>query len=96
MSGTAGNYTFEGEVTRRLDDVTSRLEALALRMESTYVRFDLFEASKQLSETERLQMSQRLDKLESRSEWLLRTVGGIIIAAVLGMVIAAARVKTGV
>lgn len=97
MSGdSTGRYTFEGEVTRRLDDVTSRLEALAVRMESTYVRFDLFEASKQLSETERLQMSQRIDKLESRSEWLIRTVGAIIIAALLGVVIATARVKTGV
>lgn len=91
-----GAYTFEGEVTRRLDDVTSRLEALAVRMESTYVRFDLFEASKQLAETERGQIIQRLDKMESRSEWLVRTVGGIIIAAILGLVVATARVKTGV
>lgn len=91
-----GGYTFEGEVTRRLAEVTARLEALAVRMESSYVRFDLFEASKQLSETERIQMSQRIDKLESRSEWLIRTVGGIIIAALLGLVIATARVKTGV
>ena len=92
----SGRYTFEGEVTRRLDDVTSRLEALATRMESTYVRFDLFEASKQLQETERLQMSQRIEKLESRSEWLIRTVGAIIISAVLGLVIATARGSAGV
>ncbi len=92
----SGRYTFEGEVTRRLDDVTSRLEALAIRMESTYVRFDLFEASKQLQETERLQTNQRIEKLESRSEWIIRTVGGLIITTVLGVVIATARTKTGV
>ena len=95
MSGD-GTYTFQGEVTRRLDEVTTRLEALGTRMESTYVRFDLFEASKQLSETERVQMSSRIEKLEARSEWLVRTVGAIVVAAVLGLVIATARAKTGV
>lgn len=90
-----GNYTFEGEVTRRLDDVTVRLEALAVRMESSYVRFDLFEASKQLSETERIQMSNRLDKIESRGEWLVRTVGAILVTAVLGIAFTLARSKAG-
>lgn len=80
-----------GEVSRRLDDVTSRLEALAVRMESTYVRFDLFEASKELQETERKQLEVRVGGLESRSEWLIRTVGAIIIAAVLGVVVTATR-----
>lgn len=97
---TAGSgqqqYSFEGEVTRRLEEITVRMESLALRMEQTYVRFDLFEASKQLQETERLQLSNRVEKLESRSEWIVRTVGGIVITAVLGIVVALARTKTGV
>ena len=84
------------EVSRRMDEVTGRMEALGTRMETTYVRFDLFEASKQLNETERMQLSNRLDKMESRSEWIVRTVGGLVIAAVLGVVIAMARMKTGV
>lgn len=97
MSGDQpGRYTFEGEVSRRLDDVTSRLESLAARMETTYVRFDLFEAAKQLQEAERTQMSDRVDKLESRSEWIIRTVGGIVIAAILGLVISVTRAQTGV
>ena len=95
MTTVSEGYSL-GEVGRRLDEVTSRLEALAARMETTYVRFDLFEASKQLNETERAQLSGRLEKLESRSEWIVRSVGGIIITGLVGIVIAATRVKTGV
>jgi hypothetical protein len=52
-------------------------------MESTYVRFDLFEAAKQLSEAEHSQIEERVEKLESRSEWIIRTVGAVVIALVL-------------
>lgn len=90
MAPTGGGPTL-AEVSRRLDEVASRLEALAVRMESTYVRFDLFEASKELTETERKGFDLRLEKLESRSEWLIRTVGAIIIAAVLGLVISVSK-----
>lgn len=78
-----------GEVGRRLSEVTARLENLASRMETNYVRFDLFEAAKQLAETERSQLDLRISKLEGRSEWLVRTVGGIIVAALLGLILAA-------
>lgn len=81
-----------GEVSRRLDEVTNRLEQLANQIENRYVRFDLFEASKQLSETERDQLDKRIEKLESRSEWLVRSVGGIVIAAVLALAVGASRV----
>lgn len=84
-----------GEVSRRMDEVTARLETLGTRMETTYVRFDLFEASKQLNETERVQLSKRVDKLESRSEWLVRAVGGGIISTMLAAAIALTRIKTG-
>lgn len=83
------------DVTRRLDEIAERLEKLAARIESGYVRIDLFEATKQLSETERGQLDVRLSKLESRSEWIVRTVGGIIIAAVLGLVIALSKLTSG-
>jgi hypothetical protein len=52
-------------------------------MESTYVRFDLFEAAKQLSEAEHQQIEDRVEKLESRSEWVIRTVGAVIIFLVI-------------
>jgi hypothetical protein len=71
--------------------VTTRLEALALRMESTYVRFDLFEAAKQLSEAEHNQIEERVEKLEGRQEWLVRTVGAIVISAVLSVIIVSSR-----
>lgn len=60
-------------------------------MESTYVRFDLFEASKELSETERKQLEARVVALESRSEWVIRTIGAIIIAAVIGVVLTTSK-----
>jgi hypothetical protein len=77
-----------GEIGRRLDDIAAHLETLTTRLETTYVRFDLFEASKQLSETERLQMVGRIEKLEGRFEWLSRTVGGAIATALIGGVVA--------
>jgi hypothetical protein len=89
-------YSPLGDVSRRMDEVVQRMESLALRIETTYVRFDLFEASKQLNETERLQLSTRLDKMESRSEWLIRTVGGVVVSGILGLVVALTRAKTGV
>jgi hypothetical protein len=52
-------------------------------MESTYVRFDLFEAAKQLSEAEHTQIEERVEKLESRSEWVIRTVGALVLAIIL-------------
>lgn len=94
-SGGTDNPYFEREVTRRFDEMTDRLEAISHRLETTYVRFDLFEASKQLESAEREQLSQRVAKLESRNEWLIRTVGGMLIAAALGVVLALGRVKTG-
>lgn len=85
-----------GEVSRRMDEVVARMETMSTRMETQFVRFDLFEASKQLNETERSQLSDRVSKLESRSEWLIRTVGGVIITGLVGAAIALARMKTGV
>jgi hypothetical protein len=83
------------EISRRLDEVVTRLESLSGHLEKTYVRLDLFQATRQLSDTERQQMDVRLSKLESRQEWLVRTVGGIIIAAVLGAVIATTKLTGG-
>jgi hypothetical protein len=83
------------EIVRRLDDITQQVAVLNARVEQGYVRHDIFEATKQLSEAERGQLDVRLSKLESRSEWLIRTVGGIIIAGLLALVIAAPKIAGG-
>jgi hypothetical protein len=95
QSGSGGRFSFENEMVRRLEEVTTQLNALATRVESTYVRFDLFEASKQLQETERQGLLARIQKLEDRSEWLVRTVGGLVISAIVGIVVVSSKAGLG-
>lgn len=95
MSEGQQHFTFENEMVRRLEEVTTQLNALAVRVESTYVRFDLFEASKQLQETERQALIGRIVKLEDRSEWLVRVIGAIIISAIIGVVFASSKAGIG-
>lgn len=82
-------------VLYRLNEMAKSIESLANRLDTNYVRFDIFEASKQLAEAERVQINSRIEKLESRSEWLIRTVGGFIILAVLGGLFTVAKAVGG-
>lgn len=97
-SGTAShqnNYSFEGEIDRRFNDMSLRLAEMAQRLETQYVRVDVFEATKRLTETEMTQLSTAITKLESRSEWLVRVVGAGVITAAIGVLLAYGRTKTG-
>jgi hypothetical protein len=82
-------------IVYRLNQITTTLEQLTERVDTKYVRFDLFETYKQLDATERLQITSRIDKLEQRSEWLIRTIGGFIITAVLGLVVVGTKALIG-
>lgn len=73
-----------GEVIRRLDDVTMELKQMNLNISQTYVRIDVY-----TSDTARIiqatdHIVQRVEKMESRSEWVIRTVGALIIATLVG------------
>ena len=73
-----------GEVMRRLDDLTMEVKQLNLNVGQTYLRKDVYE-----SDTERISqamdhITDRLEKMESRSEWVVRTVGALMISTIVG------------
>jgi len=73
-----------GEIMRRLDDLTMEVKQMNLNVSQTYLRKDVYE-----SDTERISqamehITDRLAKMESRSEWVVRTVGGLMIATIVG------------
>lgn len=73
-----------GEVMRRLDELTIEVKQMNLNISQTYLRKDVYE-----SDTERItqamdHITDRLQKMESRSEWVVRTVGALFIATVVG------------
>lgn len=96
-NGTAfnGNYSFEGEIDRRFNDMSVRLSEMATRLETQYVRVDVFEATKRLTDSEMSQISIRVGKLESRNEWLIRIIGGGVVTAILSGLFFYGKVKNG-
>jgi hypothetical protein len=80
------------EVARRVDDLVERMEKAIDRLETQYVRFDVFVGFKEGMVDGRAEVDRRIEQLESRQEWLVRTIGGLVLAALLGAVFAAGRV----
>lgn len=70
-----------GEVIRLLDDLKKKVEDLPKTMAENFV-------SKELYISERLGWLSRISKLESRQEWLVRAVGGLVLALVFGAILA--------
>lgn len=73
-----------GEIMRRLDDLTMEVKQMNLNVSQTYLRKDVYD-----SDTERFaqamgHITDRLEKMESRSEWVVRTVGALMIATIVG------------
>ena len=73
-----------GEIMRRLEDLSLEVKQLNINIGETYVRRDVYS-----SDTARVLQAMegitaRLEKMESRSEWVVRTVGALIIATVIG------------
>ena len=69
---------------RRLDDLTMEVKQMNLNVSQTYLRKDVYD-----SDTERItqamsHITDRLEKMESRSEWVIRTVGALFILSVVG------------
>jgi len=73
-----------GEVMRRLEDLTSEVKQMNQLIGQTYLRKDVYD-----SDTERFSqamdhITDRLEKMESRSEWVIRTVGALFITTIVG------------
>jgi hypothetical protein len=74
------------EVARRVDDIVTRFDRVLMQFETQYVRFDVFVGYKEQQIAGNAAQDDRIRKLEDRQEWLVRTVGAIVLAAVLGLV----------
>ena len=73
-----------GEVMRRLDDLTMEVKQMNLNVSQTYLRKDVYDADSDRVSQAMEHITDRLEKMESRSEWVVRTVGGLMIATIVG------------
>lgn len=73
-----------GEVMRRLDDLTMEVKQMNLNISQTYVRQDVYSSDTDNIQQAMEHITDRLEKMESRSEWVIRTVGALFIATVVG------------
>jgi tetrahydromethanopterin S-methyltransferase subunit G len=73
-----------GEVMRRLDELTVEVKQMNLNISQTYLRKDVYESDSERITQAMEHITDRLEKMESRSEWVVRTVGALFIATVVG------------
>ena len=73
-----------GEVMRRLDDLTMEVKQMNLNVSQTYLRKDVYDSDSERFAQAMEHITDRLEKMESRSEWVVRTVGGLMIATIVG------------
>jgi hypothetical protein len=67
-----------GEIMRRLEELSLEVRSIPLRFEETFLRREVYRS-------EHSHMTERVHKLESRSEWVVRTVGALVIGVVFGV-----------
>jgi hypothetical protein len=70
-----------------LSEILRRLDELALEVKSMPLRFEEMFVLREVYKSEQRHVDDRINKLESRSEWIVRTVGGLVIALVFGVAI---------
>jgi hypothetical protein len=73
-----------GEIMRRLDDLTMEVKQMNLNVSQTYLRKDVYDSDSERVTQAMEHITDRLEKMESRSEWVIRTVGALFIATVVG------------
>ena len=69
---------------RRLDDLTMEVKQMNLNVSQTYLRKDVYDSDSERVTQAMEHITDRLEKMESRSEWVIRTVGAPFIATVVG------------
>lgn len=69
---------------RRLDDLTMEVKQMNLNIGQTYLRKDVYESDSERISQAMEHITDRLEKMESRSEWVVRTVGALMIATIVG------------
>ena len=73
-----------GEVMRRLDDLTMEVKQMNLNVGQTYLRKDVYDSDSERFSQAMEHITDRLEKMESRSEWVVRTVGALMISTIVG------------
>jgi hypothetical protein len=73
-----------GEIMRRLDDLTTEVKQINTNIGETYVRRDVYSSDSARFQQAMETITDRVAKMESRSEWVVRTVGALIIGAIVG------------
>jgi tetrahydromethanopterin S-methyltransferase subunit G len=73
-----------GEIMRRLDDLTMEVKQMNLNVSQTYLRKDVYDSDSERVTQAMEHITDRLEKMESRSEWVIRTVGALFISTVVG------------
>jgi tetrahydromethanopterin S-methyltransferase subunit G len=73
-----------GEIMRRLDDLTMEVKQMNLNVSQTYLRKDVYDSDSERFAQAMEHITDRLEKMESRSEWVVGTVGGLMIATIVG------------
>ena len=69
---------------RRLDDLTMEVKQMNLNVSQPYLRKDVYGSDSERFSQAMEHITDRLEKMESRSEWVIRTVGALFISAVVG------------
>jgi hypothetical protein len=73
-----------GEIMRRLDDLTSEVKQINTNIGETYVRRDVYSSDSARFQQAMETITDRVAKMESRSEWVIRTVGALLICTIVG------------
>lgn len=68
-----------------LSEILRRLDELALEVKSMPLRFEEMFVLREVYKSEQRHLDDRIQKLESRSEWIVRTVGAVVIAMIFGV-----------
>ena len=69
---------------RRLDDLTMEVKQMNLNVSQTYLRKDVYDSDSERFAQAMEHITDRIEKMESRSEWVVRTVGALMIATIVG------------
>ena len=73
-----------GEIMRRLDDLTTEVKQINTNIGETYVRRDVYSSDSARLQQAMETITDRVEKMESRSEWVIRTVGALLICTIVG------------
>jgi len=69
---------------RRLDDLTMEVKQMNLNVSQTYLRKDVYDSDSERFAQAMEHITDRIEKMENRSEWVVRTVGALMIATIVG------------